>query len=1459
MNKKEQLVFKKNFFLEKELAAKNRELEIEASLERVREKAMAMHASAELKEVVQTLFEELKHLDVNLQACLIATFDAVTSDQRSWIIHSKTNEPYSFLIPYNEQPFYQEMLKAWKEKNVNWSYILEGEAKTNWENFLFTDTEFKLLPGEVKEEMGKPEKVFFAASYYPYGAIQASSPELLSKASIDILQRFSKVFDSCYTRFLDLQKAEAQAREAQIEAALEKVRSTSLAMNHSEDLILVVRSLFDRLVELGLSFDGAGIYLFDKAKRNIDLWVASRLTEPVKVNLPYDAEIEHNRLNQDLWTTIEKGEDILNKRYSGEVKNDYYRYVGKYNKAKVPETIQEMMLDAKSWTISFATGKNSMLGLDSWFEGLTTDDDFQILKRFARVFEQAYTRFLDLQKAEAAAREAQIQLALERVRARTMAMHNSAELSEAATVLFEQLSQLGAMLWICGFCICNKDSEIVEKWVSPPDAKPMDPVYIPYTIEPFEKHAYETWKNGGEEYNDTKEGIELQKESEMLMLHPSMQKARSYLIEKGISQPTRIDRYAATYKYGYLMIVTTQPFEETMIFTRFAKVFEQTYTRFLDLQKAEAQAREAQIEAALESVRASSMAMHYSNELENVVKTLATKFTELGLSLDGALIFFFDKKTRDISLWIATNQLPDPIKVEIPNSKTIQSNLIVQDLWAAFKTGKGFMNRSYSGKVKNNYFRFVVKNNLSKIPKPIRKFEQEAKSWTFSAVAGKNSLLGIDSWHEKFITEQDYQVLIRFSNAFEQAYTRFLDLQKAEAQVREAQIEAALEKIRSRSLAMQKSDELKEVVAVLFVKLKELGLVFDGGAAIHLFDENSKNAVIWVASPEVQTPICNSLPYDEGAFTNNPIILDVWKAKDTNIDILNRRYSFEEKNKYFEYVFKYNDETILPQRIRQFIRNAPSYTATFISEKNSLLGASSWTEQLFSEENIAVLRRIARVFEQAYIRFLDLQKAEAQAREAQIEAALERVRSRTLAMQKSDELVETAAVLFKQLIHLGIEPNRLYICIIKDKKGEAEFWITDEDGSKVSLAYHAKLAENPSFKKMFNGWKEKKRSVIIDMQGKELENYFHHLTTLNVPFKSGLAQKRRIQYLAYFNKGFIGMASSDPQPAETLQLLERFAYVFNLTYTRFNDLQIAEAHALQAEHDLIEIKNARRKAEQALTELQAAQKQLIQSEKMASLGELTAGIAHEIQNPLNFVNNFSDVNKEMLEELKAERSKPNAERDESLQDDLINDVIANEEKINHHGKRADAIVKGMLQHSRKSSGQKEPTDINALCDEYLRLSYHGLRAKDKTFNATTNTNFDRSIGKIDIVAQDIGRVILNLINNAFYACAERSRSSVNEQKSKNLIPYEPAVSLSTKKSDNHVTITVSDNGNGIPQNIVDKIFQPFFTTKPTGEGTGLGLSLAYDIVKAHGGEIKVESKEGKGSEFIVQLSPNNNV
>jgi len=281
---------------------------------------------------------------------------------------------------------------------------------------------------------------------------------------------------------------------------------------------------------------------------------------------------------------------------------------------------------------------------------------------------------------------------------------------------------------------------------------------------------------------------------------------------------------------------------------------------------------------------------------------------------------------------------------------------------------------------------------------------------------------------------------------------------------------------------------------------------------------------------------------------------------------------------------------------------------------------------------------------------------------------------------------------------------------------------------------------------------------------------------------------------------------------------------------------------VQVKERTAEITQQKEELQQALNELRSTQSQLIQSEKMASLGELTAGIAHEIQNPLNFVNNFSEVSNELIDEMTQAIDKGDNEEVKAIASDLKQNL----EKINHHGKRADGIVKGMLQHSRRSNGQKEETDINKLADEYLRLAYHGLRAKDKSFNAGMKTAYDETIGMINIIPQDIGRVILNLITNAFYAVTDKKKSGI--------AGYEPTVTVSTKKMGNKVLVSVGDNGNGIPARVLDKIFQPFFTTKPTGEGTGLGLSMSYDIVtKGHGGELKVETKEGEGATFIIEL------
>ncbi len=719
----------------------------------------------------------------------------------------------------------------------------------------------------------------------------------------------------------------------------------------------------------------------------------------------------------------------------------------------------------------------------------------------------------------------------------------------------------------------------------------------------------------------------------------------------------------------------------------------------------------------------------------------------------------------------------------------------------------------------------------------------EAKNELLKAVKKVNSDLEIS----EFKLERTEKVKRTTAILLEETIEELEKKRKAvEAQNRELEIESALERVRTVAMGMNKADELLSICETLFNELQKLGFNELRNSMINIHDDEKESFLNYDFSDFAGAVIAN-VNYNI-YHSVQTLVKQARSSKDAFIEYVYSGKELADWKKFRKQNGEYDDPRV---------ENITSLYYYFYSIGIGSIGISTFGA--IGAEKLELLKRFRNVFDLAYRRYIDITKAEAQAREAQIEAALERVRSRTMSMQRSDELAETAAVLFNQLVLLGIEPNRLYIGIIKDDNGHIEFWATDEEGSKVSTQFIGDAGRNASLKKMYDAWKAEKKSLTIDMQGKELSDYFHYLADeLKVPFTKGLSQKRRIQTMAIFGKGFLGIASPEEQPKETAHLLERFAAVFNLTYTRFNDLKIAEAHAIQAEEDLIKLHTEKQRAEDALNELQATQKQLIQSEKMASLGELTAGIAHEIQNPLNFVNNFSEVSKELLEEMKDEMD--NGNMDDAK--DIAGDVIQNLEKILHHGKRADGIVKGMLQHSRSSSGVKELTDINALTDEYFRLAYHGLRAKDKTFNAAMKTDYDESlsageagIGLINILPQDIGRVILNLITNAFYA--------VNEKKKSGIEGYEPTVSVSTKKLNGKVEIKVSDNGSGIPQKVLDKIFQPFFTTKPTGQGTGLGLSLSYDIVKAHGGEIKVETlsaeaaaqpgKEREGTAFIISI------
>lgn len=1777
--------------------AQAREARIELALERVRARAMAMQNSNELSELVDTVFKELTKLDFALTWCIINIIDERTMSNTVWAANPDINKaPESYHMLFEDYPFHDAMMKGWKERKTKDVYVLEGLEKKIYDEYLFTKTEFSRVPAEAQAASRAMKKYVVTFSFSNFGGLQTVGDVPLSDANLDILSRFGKVFDLTYTRFNDLKLAEAQAREAQIEAALERVRSRSMGMQKSEELKEVIQVVYEQFVHLHIHVEHTGFIMDHKTRDDMYIWLADKHAVPFQVTIPYFDCAHWNSFNE----AKEKGFDFFANQLSFEEKNKFYQDLFKL--FPVPDDTKDYYLSCPGLAISTVLLENVGLYIEN-FSGIPySHEENDILMRFGKVFQQTYTRFLDLQKAEAQAREARIEAALERTRTQSMIMQHSKELDDTLKVFHEQVLLLGIPSAFSYLWLPDEDSDRHIFWAAWGENENGSTIFkskaINYPLDrndPATAKCLSDWKSDVpvHSYHLPPPEVEnyLASWKELLdgveRLKPEYFRDGLYYVE-------------AYMKYGCfgVMVVNDLTEDEKKILLRFTIEFERTYTRFLDLQKAEAQAREAQIETALERIRARALAMHNSNEFLDMANVLRDQMRMLGQpELESCIVHLYhDSKDETFETWYAYSPPGDKTGkiisgfASIPKSSTEWARQVI----AKYKSTETEYTILSSGEMLHEWYKTVEElapdvidydnNGRMIVPEKLyyhlskfsggalltisneqpsvetrelqkkaagvfdlaytrfldlQKAETQAREAQIENALEKvrsrtmamqrseelpeaaNNLflqvqsLGIPAWsagycvwdedkkgatasmssegviqkpfripvtgdpsfvniyeaykrgetfyveelggealvaHYKFMrtlpvvgdvldgiinagfplptfqifhvayfthgyllfityekVPEAHSIFKRFTNVFEQTYTRFLDLQKAEAQAKEAKIEAALERVRSKTMAMHNSSDVEMTVAAMFDELVKLGVDKTTRCGIGILDDET-HMVLWTASTDTAGKVM--LNIGKLDMTTHPLLLGVYHAWKNNQTGFTYELTGQDMVNYYtvinnapDYHFHVDIES-LPERI---------FHNDFFFSEGALF---AFTIEPIPEEMAQIFKRFAGVFGQTYRRFLDLQMAEANARESQIEAGLERVRSRTLAMHKSDELAETAAVVFNQLIGLGIAPNRLYIGLVKDKNGEIEYWITDEDGGKVSKQFTGNANRNASMNTIFTAWQEKRRSITIDMQGEELKKYFHYLANeLQVPFKGGLEQKRRVQHIAFFGQGFIGIASTEPQPEETLQLLERFAAVFNLTYTRFNDLQLAEARAKEAvleaslermrsvamsirrseeliqvaeslynelkglgitnirnaqivikvagdemylvcvysdetsevfresrydtspitqqmynelessnealyqkeltgkefeqwlkwredtgakinsrllearsvtfclysigeghlgistynnitaeqltvlkrfrnvfelsyrrfmdvaksEEQALKLQQEKDRLEFALNELQTTQKQLIQSEKMASLGELTAGIAHEIQNPLNFVNNFSEVSNELLQEMLDEVEKGNFEEVKIIADN----VKQNLDKINHHGKRADGIVKGMLQHSRSSSGQKEPTDINALTDEYLRLAYHGLRAKDKTFNATMKTDYDNLLGKVNVIPQDMGRVILNLITNAFYVVAEKKKSGIPG--------YEPTVSVSTKKTNDIVEIKVADNGNGIPQKVLDKIFQPFFTTKPTGQGTGLGLSLSYDIIRAHGGEIKVETKENEGTLFTIIL------
>jgi|GEM_PF-754237 len=1401
-----------------ELRQKNRELEIEAVLEKVRSRSLAMHSSEELGEVIFVVQEKLKELGIvtGFQSAVIIVFEQGYRVFTQWVVSDWMPRAVGFKTPFIDN---QILADFWESREKGIEYY-EKQYSPETKNALFQYF-FKLLNVPHR---GETEKIIFESNQYSFcAAIEKNSSisiasfagRQLSPEEGEILKRFARVFEQCYIRFLDLQKAEAQAREANIEASLERVRSRALAMQSSSELGNIIETLYAEFRKLDIALDRVFIMIFDEKANGTTWWIGS----PEEGVMTRGYFVPFNNVDPDAerWQAWRDKKEKWLFELKGETKRKWDKYIFYHTElVELPLPVKQYMesVDQVYWWASFANfGSMDIATLQP-----PEERQFDILVRFAKVFDLAYTRFNDLRDAEKRAREARIELALERVRARTMAMQKSGELTEVAELLFRQVRDLGIKAWTTGFNIWSEDNNSYVDYVTDANGGFMEP----YTVHTEKAEAFmemrDARKSGEEFYVQHLDGERLEKAYAALRKLGDKHQFDK-LLESGFQFPTNQYDHVVFGSRVSLLFITYEPVPEAHdIFIRFGRVFEQTYTRFVDLQKAEEQAREAKIEVSLERVRARAMAMQNSEELNALIATVFDELTKLELVLTRCVIMIFDPISNDAKWWMANNEAPDrPMSFAVPyhDSPPVLAYL------SAWKQKLLKWTYNLEGQVKKDWDVILFsKTELKNLPDFVIAGMKAPDRVYLNASFNNFGCLTLASLES--LSDEHFDILLRFAKVFDLTYTRFNDLKQAESQAREARIEAALERVRARAMAMHSSQDLASTASLVFTELRKLG-INPIRCGVGLLTKDSRKAQLYSATSKADGDHLSLIGWVE--LSGHPVltnIYDYWANSEEYFPEL----SGLELKAYYEQLMSGLSVPAIPDW-----ESGQIQFGHFIRISIGCLYA--WSDERYSENDVKILKRFAGIIDLTFRRYFELQKSEANAKEANRRASLDRVRAEIASMRKTGDLDRITPLIWSELTALNVPFVRCGVFIMDDVKKQSHTFLSTPDGKAIgafNLSYD--IGNMPTVVKH---WHEKK--IFVDHWGDQEFSVLADSLLEQGTFSSKddymntLPREGIFLHFLPFLQGMLYVGNTEALNETDIQLVQSVADAFSTAYSRYEDFNNLES--------------AKEQVEKTLDELKQAQQQLIQSEKMASLGQLTAGIAHEIQNPLNFVNNFSDVSAELLGEMSAElRKGHNAEAMA-----IAEDVMENLGKILHHGKRADEIVKGMLQHSRTSSGQKEPTDLNTLADEYLRLAYHGLRAKDKSFNASFKTEFDESVGMVNVMPQEIGRVLVNLINNAFFAVNERRKSDTNG--------YEPAVTISTRKINDMVELAVKDNGIGIPQRVQDKIFQPFFTTKPTGQGTGLGLSLSYDIVKAHGGELSVESKEGEGSSFIISLPVEN--
>jgi signal transduction histidine kinase len=1019
--------------------------------------------------------------------------------------------------------------------------------------------------------------------------------------------------------------------------------------------------------------------------------------------------------------------------------------------------------------------------------------------------------------------ELKIEAALERVRAVAMSMRKPDELSGIGETVFRELQALGFADLRNTEILINNDAKesILSYYYS--DYGVSGAIEVFYNDHPVVKNWAQEMKKASDAF------------AEVVISDSEIEAWRKYREEIGYLPDPKLNAAKSVWYYSYstglgaLSVSSFTPIteEQLKVLGRFRNVFGLAYRRYVDVALAVAQAREAQIEAALERVRTQTMTMHNSEDVGKCTVKMFGELTVLGVGEDTRFgIGILNHDNENNQLWTASKD-GEEVKMHIGNLDMTLHPLL-KSARKAWKEQVLLHKYVLEGEDLLNYYQMLNNAPDYKFRIAIEKLPEREFHYGFIFDQGFFYAFSPHEFQPDLI-----HIIQRFSSLFGQTYRRYLDLVKAEAQAREAQIEAALERVRARSIAMRHSDELSEAAELLYQEFLKFGVEsFSCGYLIN--DDEKGEWKVWLTNPgEPFFKEFWTIPYK--ADHNLEARYESWKRKEAfHCAVLEG----EENRAHHVVISQY-----APWKAEMLDSLPPRLV--FNSAHFSLGHLFVISPERLAPELEQAMVRFAGVFDLAYRRFLDLQKAEARAREAEQQASLDRVRAEIASMRTAGDLQRITPLIWRELTTLGVPFFRCGVFIIDEATEHAHVYLSSPSGEAVA-ALHLKFDSAPVIAATVQHWRQQQvyreewnREQFIAWTQSILKQ---RLIDSSEEYQAGgeAPEKLVLQFMP-FAQGMLYIGSRAALLTDEIAIGQALAKAFGVAYARYEDFQRLEA--------------AKAQVEAALENLKKTQQQLVTQEKLASLGQLTAGIAHEIKNPLNFVNNFAALSVDLAKELREEIGKQRAEGEgpgaKSKDDfanieEIIDTLIQNAEKINHHGKRADNIVKSMMQHARGSSGQRELVDINHLLDEAVNLTYHGMRANDASFNITIEKDYDESIGKIEIVPQDISRVFLNIINNACYAAQQKKKMNPDG--------FSPTLSVSSKNLSEKIEIRIRDNGNGIPVDIREKIFNPFFTTKPTGQGTGLGLSISYDIiVQEHRGEVKVETEKGKFTEFVVRL------